>query len=598
MKMRFIGALGSVTGSCILLNHGCCYYLVDCGAVQGSQAARQAGESAFAFKPSGVSAVFLTHAHLDHCGLLPQLVKEGFLGRIYCTRATADLTRHALTDVAELGTCGFSVADVNRLEFACPDEHPRFEFGRFFPIQKDLTCAFIRSSHILGSVGFEFQFSDWSVALPSERRTIVFSGDIGCNTDENPYQALLNGRQYPSTHAEYIVCEATYGGRDRDQKYMDFWSRISALKGLLGQAAKLGVGATVVFPCFTLQRMQELVMDLHYLLDVALTPDERQTWFPSAGSEARLVAEILVDSPLARKYGAVYAKQLVRSRPNGRPFYRNAALQSRIPGTEEEAGALLTTLFCPPGGSKQGRNYSLSYTIDGSRTNAAIRIVIAGAGMCNGGRVTEHLKNLLPSERTIVVLTGYQGAGTPGAELKRRAVNAAAVIDPAFWALSNGQVQARIVDFSDYFSGHADRNGLLDFLMRKNSSHPYRPLKRVFLVHGENDSRAALRRAIVARGGERRGTDRSVARVELPEAVSGWFDLLENEWVYESHSAVDRHDMQVAALLAEVSRLGARVAQLVDDPPRGAVTKGIQVDLAAVEARLAALGKETVIASL
>src|SRR5258708_8583957 len=104
MKIRFIGALGSVTGSCTLLNHRTRYYLVDCGAVQDGETACRSDGSAFPFKPDGIRGVFLTHAHFDHCGLLPLLVKEGFLGKIYCTRATADLTRHALTDAAAFGT--------------------------------------------------------------------------------------------------------------------------------------------------------------------------------------------------------------------------------------------------------------------------------------------------------------------------------------------------------------------------------------------------------------------------------------------------------------------------------------------------------------
>src|SRR6185369_10143641 len=237
MKIRFLGALGRVTGSCSLLNHRDRYYLVDCGSAQTGNTVELNEGSAFPFKPRGIRAVFLTHAHFDHSGLLPVLVRERFNGRICCTRATADLTYLSLMDVAALGTGGFSASDVSKLKFVCPDEDPRFQFGRFFPVDRDLTCAFIRTSHVLGSVGFEFQFSDWKETTPGQRKTIVFSGDIGCNTDENPYQSLLNGRQYPSTHAKYVVCESTYGDRDRDRAHVDFWARLRALKNLLAKAA-------------------------------------------------------------------------------------------------------------------------------------------------------------------------------------------------------------------------------------------------------------------------------------------------------------------------------------------------------------------------
>ena len=588
MKIRFLGALGNVTGSCTLLNHRNRYYLVDCGVVQGSGTGGENDGSAFAFKPGGIRRVFLTHAHLDHCGLLPLLLKEGFEGKIYCTRATADLTRHALMDVAALGKSGFSASDVDRLEFACPDEHEKFEFGRFFPVDQGLTCSFIRTSHVLGAVGFEFQFSDWNAASPDERRTIVFSGDIGCNTDENPYQALLHGRQYPSTHAEYVVCESTYGEREREAKYMEFEGRVGALKRLLSEASALGTGATVVFPCFTLQRIQELIVDLHCLLEFQLADNERREWLGNRAGANGNVADILVDSPLAAKYGPVFARELKRVRGNGKPFYLNTALSGRLMVAGEEVDGVLRSLLCPQSGRTQARNYSLSYSQEFVQPGAALRIVIAGAGMCNGGRVTEHLKKLLPSPKTVVALTGFQAAGTPGSHLMQRAVEPSAKIDAAFWGLSNAEIGAKIVNLAPYYSGHADRNGLLDFLMRKNSQHPYQAVKRVFLVHGDNEARPALKRAIMARASENRPSDRSVASVELPEPMSGWFDLLKNDWVYQSHPDVDRLDVQVATMLAKVNRLYEQVTRLAEGSPDGDAAKKLHAELAVTKEELAA----------
>jgi hypothetical protein len=130
----------------------------------------------------------------------------------------------------------------------------------------------------------------------------------------------------------------------------------------------------------------------------------------------------------------------------------------------------------------------------------------------------------------------------------RRVSDPAAEIDGSTWGLSGDRVKARMADLSAFYSGHADKNGLLDFMLRKNSQHPYYEVKRVFLVHGENAARASLKLAILARAGDKRPGDRSVRAVELPEPCSGWFDLLKNDWSYEPHPKVDRIEQQMAVM--------------------------------------------------
>ena len=243
MKIRFIGAIGTVTGSCTLLTHRRRYHLVDCGTVQGTDATNGT-DGTLPFKAGGINGVFLTHAHLDHCGMLPQLVKQGFRGNIYCTRATADLTKLALNDAASLPTSQFSINDVDRLRFVCLDDRHEFQFGKSIGIEPNFSVALIRTSHILGSVGFEFQFAGSRDGAAASRKTIVFSGDIGCNVDGNCYQSLLNSRHYPSTHAEYLVCESTYGGRDRDSRFTDYEERMQSLKQTVLKSTSRGPGAT------------------------------------------------------------------------------------------------------------------------------------------------------------------------------------------------------------------------------------------------------------------------------------------------------------------------------------------------------------------
>ncbi len=556
MKVRFIGALGTVAGSCTLMNHRDRYYLVDCGIAQGSEAAVAQNKSPFEFKPSGIWSVFLTHAHMDHCGLLPKLVKEGFRGKIYCTRATADLTVQALRDAARLDESLFSAEDVDRLVFFCfDDDEQQFAFGRFSKkLDEDLTFSLIRTSHVLGAVAFEFQFADER----QRRQTIVFSGDIGNNTDGNCYQPLLNGRQYPSTHAEYIVCESTYGARVRESRFMDFEKRIEALKGAVMQAAKRGSKPTLIFPCFTLHRTQELVADFFYLFERHLN-DEDAAVLRLGGN----LPLLLVDSPLASNYGVVFARELSRKRPNGKPYYLNPFFKIRFCKPGESEAQVLERLLAPDMPLREFANFALAAQADRSfKAAESLRIIVAGSGMCNGGRVERHLKEHLGSEGATVMLTGYQGRGTPGAELMERASNPEAEICGDRWGLESDEIQAAIVDLSPFYSGHADQSGLLDFLLRKdNPKHHYSTLKRVFLVHGDNDSRAGLKEEIESRQATTDSEERKVTCVEMPVSGQGWFDLTKNDWVNEYHPKVDCLEIAVLSLTRRVEQLESLLAQ-------------------------------------
>jgi metallo-beta-lactamase family protein len=531
MKIRFIGALGTVTGSCTIITHRRRFYLVDCGVTQGKDAIDANGNS-LPFKATGISGVFLTHAHMDHCGMLPQLAKQGFRGVIYCTHATADLTKLALSDAASLPDAGFTVKDVEQLRFVCLDERPEFQFGKFFGLDSNFSVALIRTSHVLGSVGYEFQFAGSRDRASGPRKTIVFSGDIGCNVDENCYQPLLNSRQYPSTHAEFVVCESTYGGRDRDSRFKNYEERMQALQQVVLEAAERGHGATLIFPCFTMQRMQDLQMDLHCLLEHRM--DKTQVGLNGSG----IAPEIILDSPLARKYGEVYSRELLRKRQNGKYSYLNPQLAGRLKLDHDHMADLLGHLFGKSQHAPSFQNYTLWFGAPPQRRNN-LRIILAGSGMCNGGRIMEHLRRYLSNENTTVVMTGFQGGGTPGAELMKRATNSTAVIDGTAWEMDGSNIKAMIVDLSGFFSGHTDCMGLLDFILHKNSAHPYQAIKRVFLVHGDNQARTTLRKAIVSEGHSDGQAKRQVQQAEMPMPEDRWFDLEINKWVCEYHQQVD-----------------------------------------------------------
>ena len=473
---------------------------------------------------------------MDHCGLLPYLVRKGFHGKVWCTRATADLTRLALQDAAGLSGGTFTEADVEQINFCAVDDKADFNFGVFIPVQDGLTFTVARTSHVLGSVGFSFQFSGSDAGRQKIRQTIYFSGDVGNNTDQNLAQPLLNARYYPCTHAQYIVCESTYGGRSREPRFKNFEERVQALHRILDEAMRERVNATVLFPCFTLQRIQDLQADLHYVLNC------------QASSAGGWGADIMLhsDSPQAMEYGEIFARELSRKRANGKPHYLNAKFGVRM-GMEighDVDENFFRRLFTRD-----------KITWPAPESSKTLRIILAGTGMCHGGKIIDHLKRFLPSPDTMVIFTGYQGSDTPGSQLLGRARDSKCFVElPEDWEVDSDAIHARVVDFSGYYSGHADQESLIDFLLTKDKPKtPYQPLLRIFLTHGEDQDREALKSRLLAEEGKH--GHRSVAAVELPRPSDGWFDLLKNEWSGEINPQVDGLQFQVAALHQKVQRL-------------------------------------------
>lgn len=263
MQIRFHGAInGQVTGSCteFFYKRTNTRFLVDCGMVQGEAHAAALNARPFAFDPGALKFVLLTHAHLDHCGLLPKLCKEGFAGKVICTRATAEAAKAILLDAAGLPDSPYEKKDVRCVMFECVDERSDFGLSRLLPIDNDLFASFIRTAHLPGSVSITLQWKDDGDDL----RQIVMSGDIGPNTKDNPYQSLLAGRQAPFGYPDYIVLESTYGDRTRDDKFADREARLAALDAAVRESVIERSGPLVI-PCFSMHRTQEILFDLYCL---------------------------------------------------------------------------------------------------------------------------------------------------------------------------------------------------------------------------------------------------------------------------------------------------------------------------------------------
>lgn len=437
MFLTFIGAAGTVTGSKTLVETDGGRILVDCGLFQGPRELRGRNWEPFPTNPRAIDAVILSHAHLDHCGYLPALVREGFDGPVYCSPNTAALVPIILRDSAKLqaedaafaSKKGFSrhaqpkpLYDIDDAEHAIAMLTP-IEFGENFTVASGLTAHLDPGGHILGS-------SIVTVTDTAAGRTVVFSGDLGRGN-----HPLLRPPSPPS-EASAIVVESTYGDRD----HQDVEAELEQMAATITRTLKRG--GTVVIPAFAVDRTEVLLKAIRTLQDQQRIP----------------VAPIHVDSPMALAGMRIYVE----------------AIQDRDP---EINGATIAegpdAIDLP--NLREATTPQDSMALD----RGGARIIISASGMGSGGRVTHHLKALLPDRDNTVLLVGFQAVGTPGRMLAEGARE----------IKIHGQyvaVRAEIVEI-EAFSVHADADELLAWLM----SCPAKP-KQVFVNHGEPQASRAL----------------------------------------------------------------------------------------------------------
>ena len=458
MFLTFIGGTGTVTGSKTLVESGRWRILVDCGLFQGASEDRARNWEPFPMPPDEIDAVVLTHAHLDHCGYLPALVRDGFDGPVFCTGPTAELAAIVLRDSAHLQEedtewarrKGFSrhanprpLYDSADAERAIALLHPVAYHEDFTPFD-GVTLEFEPSGHILGS-------SVLRIREDGKRpRTVVFSGDLG-----RPSHPLLVAPPPPSD-ADAVVIESTYG----DRVHEDVASGLETLAQTI--RTTLRRGGTVVIPAFAVDRTEVLLKALKDLQDQQRIPE----------------VPVHVDSPMALATLGVYTRAIEA----GEPEFRSEVLA---------AGMGILDLH----DLHEARTPQQSMALD----VPGPKIIISASGMAAGGRVVHHLKALLPDPRNTVILVGFQAFGTHGR----------ALAEGAEQLKIHGQyvkVRAQIVSVP-VFSVHGDADELLAWLRSAG-----RVPANVFVVHGELGSsvtfadrvRAELDVcAIVPRPGER-----------------------------------------------------------------------------------------------
>lgn len=451
MKMTFYGAAKAVTGSCTCVECGDKHILLDCGLQQGRD---EIDNSFFEFSAHTIDDVIVTHAHIDHSGRIPLLVKKGFRGKIICTRMTAHLLEIMLHDSAHIQEMEtqwknqkgkragnpvleplYSFEDVERaldLIYVC-------EYGEILDIEPGVRARFTDAGHLLGSACVELWLSEGGV-----EKKIVFSGDLG-----NVNQPIIKDPQpiSPPT-ADYVVTESTYG----DQNHTPPESYTEALAEVIDDT--FARGGNVIIPSFAVGRAQELLYFIREMKEQGMVKNN-----PGF--------KVVLDSPLASKATKVFSGDL-------RGYLDEEALQA----VQSRA------LFTFPG---------LTLTESNEESKAlnedpSPKVIISASGMCDAGRIRHHLKHNLWRPESTIVFVGYQVQGTLGRIL----------IDGAKEVKLFGEniaVRARIVNFKG-MSSHADREHLLEWAEQFRGSAP----AQYFVVHGDSEVSEAYSQALRDRG--------------------------------------------------------------------------------------------------
>ena len=450
-NLTFYGATEGVTGSCYVLQTEHASVLLECGLFQGGREEEQANEEPFAFDIHGIDAVVLSHAHLDHSGRLPRLVAEGYQGPVYMTRATCELLEIMLKDAASLQQRDtewenkrrrragkaeieplYTLDDVQLALAQCEGAH----YGQRQEVAQGVDVCFRDAGHILGSSIVELFINE-----SGTEKKLVFSGDLG-----NSCAALLRD---PETveKADVLLLESTYG--DRNHRPMD--ETLQEFEDIIVDASENG--GNILIPSFAVGRTQEIIFRLGEMYQKGKLNHQA----------------VYLDSPMAIAVTEVYHR------------YQNIFNSEDVMTIRQgKMGSLHTFLPVLRYSTTTEESMALNKIEAGA-------IIIAGSGMCTGGRIRHHFKHNLWRRNAHVVIVGYQAIGTPGR----------ALVDGAKTFRLGGDeiaVKAAIHTLGG-FSAHASQSQLIDWIKNFHKPHPH-----VYLIHGEDDAKRVLKKRMAEEG--------------------------------------------------------------------------------------------------
>lgn len=440
MELQFFGAAKEVTGSCHSLTTKEESILIDCGMFQGGKDMERMNYENFDFDVKKYDALILTHAHLDHCGRIPKLIKMGFRGKIFATPATRDLALVIMMDAAKIAAEDTEHENKRRINEGLPPRKPIYndvdvknamklfvevEYGQDVKISKNIIARFYDAGHILGSSCVQL-----AVKEKKKKTLIVFSGDLGQSN------AILVKNPEPIARADYVLIESTYG----DRKHPPIDQRERELIRIINETYKKG--GKLMIPSFAIERAQEIIYSIGQYMDAGFIPK----------------MDVYLDSPMATKATAVFSKY---------SGYFNSDVQESIKKRKDPF------------------NFPSLIKTESVQESKAINdvkkpcIIIAGNGMCSAGRIKHHIRNNIRDPKNTLLFIGYQVTGTLGYWIKK---------GEKIVKLLGEQVKVNAkIESIDGFSAHADYDGIVKWL---NNFSP-KPQK-IFIVHGDEDQSRAM----------------------------------------------------------------------------------------------------------
>lgn len=518
LKIQFCGAAGTVTGSCFLVTTDSAKFLLDCGMFQGSRALKERNYGDFPFNPEEIDFVILSHAHVDHAGLLPKLYKKGFKGWTYATKVTRELCAIVLPDSGYIQEMEVERKNRKLMRKGEPLLTPIYtaqdardclkyfksaEYEEAFEPAPGIKVVFQDAGHILGSA-----ITELFIEENGRSTKIVFTGDLG-NTDQPIVEERTN-----IDEANVVIMESTYGNR----YHLETENRDDTLARIVNRTLKKG--GNLVIPSFAVERTQELIYNMRKLQTEGRIP----------------VVDIYIDSPMAIEATKVFVANTKYYDQEAQEIVNNGGVEAIFSGPN------IHYVLTP----------EESMMVNRIKSGA---IIISASGMADAGRIKHHLKHNLWRKESTVLFVGYQAEGTLG----RR------ILDGEKKVRIHGEEIAVKADIEiiDGFSSHADQSGLLDWL----SNFKTKP-ELVFLVHGEEFALETLQRLIITE----LGIKTEIASLgEVYDLTKGFAELPAEEMEYAQASNKEN-------VLEALNRLKSMVQEMAKAPDRD--VRGLQRILA------------------
>ena len=450
MKISFLGAAKLVTGSNYLIETKNCKFVMECGMFQGSKSIGRLNYQPFAYNPGDIDFMLLSHAHIDHSGRIPKLVKDGFKGKIYCTKATEDLCSIMLPDSGYIQEMETKWDNRKRKRSGRKLREPLYTveeakksikhfrpvlYDQTIKINEEITVRFVDAGHILGSAIIELWIKE-----DGKEIKLVFSGDLGRRN--RPILRDLSRIQ----KADYIIVESTYGNKKNHPSENDAGELISIINNTVKK------GGNVVIPSFAVERAQDIIYELNKYYDESIKSVDKDF----------LQVPVYIDSPLT-----VSATEIFERNPDC---------------FDEKTLELIKTGDNP----LDFRNLIFTRNVEESKQinkTPESKVIISASGMCSAGRIKHHLKHNLWRNESSIVFVGYQAQGTLGRRIKEGEKSVKLFGEEI-------QVNAKIYTL-DGFSGHADKEGIMWWL----EGFENKP-KKIFIVHGEEEASREISKKI------------------------------------------------------------------------------------------------------